>query len=103
MNAYIYRERAAKVAVISSIAKSQEALAGILGNISDLTAHSDSTARKLAENIRVLNAYQSMMVEMLTGIQLNRAKLGVPQSPWLNPMCQYISEDRNLEVKEDPM
>lgn len=99
MKAQIYRERAAKIAVISSIAKSQEALAGILGNIAEITKHSDVTTRKLAENIRVLNDYQSVMVEMLTGIQLNRTKQGIPHSPWLNPMCQYNPEDRSLEVK----
>lgn len=77
------REHAARVAMISSIARSQEALAGILQNIAEITAHSDVTARKLAENIRLLTGYQSMMTEMLTGITLNRTKQGSPASPWL--------------------
>jgi len=77
------REHAARVAMISSIARSQEALAGILQNIAEVSAHSDVTARKLAENIRLLTGYQSIMTEMLTGIRLNRTKQGSPASPWL--------------------
>ncbi|SMF89508.1 hypothetical protein SAMN05661091_4673 [Paenibacillus uliginis N3/975] len=106
MKARLYREREAKVAMISSIARSQDALAGILENIAEITAHSDVTARKLAENIRLLNAYQSVMAEMLTGIRLNRSKLGKPASPWLKPECSAyrnddMLEERNLGVLED--
>lgn len=101
MKVQIDRERAAKIAVISSIAKSQEALAGILENIAEITSHSEFTARKLAENIRLLNAYQSVMAEMLTGIPLNRSKLGIPQSPWLTPECTYLSGDKSLGVEGD--
>lgn len=78
-----HREHEARVAMISSIARSQEALAGILENIAEVSAHSDLTARKLAENIRLLTGYQSVMTEMLTGIPLNRTKRGSPSSPWL--------------------
>lgn len=99
MKARIYREREAKVAVISSIARSQEALAGILENIAEITAHSDVIARKLAENIRLLNGYQSVMAEMLTGIRLNRSKSGKPTSPWLKPECLTRRDDDVLEKK----
>ncbi|WP_194541428.1 hypothetical protein MKY82_07570 [Paenibacillus sp. FSL W7-1279] len=78
-----HREHEARVAMISSIARSQEALAGILENIAEVSAHSDVTAKKLAENIRLLTGYQSVMTEMLTGIPLNRTKRGSPSSPWL--------------------
>ena len=78
-----HREHEARVAMISSIARSQEALAGILENIAEVSAHSDVTSRKLAENIRHLTGYQSVMTEMLTGVRLNRTKRGCPSSPWL--------------------
>ncbi|ANA81343.1 hypothetical protein PVOR_09340 [Paenibacillus vortex V453] len=78
-----HREHTARVAMISSIARSQEALADILQNIAEVSAHSDVTARKLAENIRLLTGYQSVMTEMLTGIPLNRTQWGSPSSPWL--------------------
>lgn len=80
----ISREQEARCAVISSIAKSQEALAGILESIADISAHSEPTARTLAENIRLLTSYQSVMCSMLTGISLNRVKKGYPASPWLD-------------------
>ncbi|GAB6929279.1 hypothetical protein JCM10914A_32620 [Paenibacillus sp. JCM 10914] len=78
-----YREHVARVAMVSSIARSQEALAGILHNIADISAHSDVTAKQLAENIRLLTDYQSVMTEMLAGIPLHRTKCGVPAAPWL--------------------
>ena len=102
------REQAAKIAVISSIARSQDALARILGNIAEITSHSDVTARILAENIRLLNAYQSVMAEMLAGIPLNRSKLGSPAAPWLKPGCSAsrnisVFEERNLGLQEDSL
>lgn len=99
MKARIHREYEAKVAVISSIAKSQDALAGILANIAEISAHSDVTARKLAENIRLLSAYQSVMAEMLTGIRLNRTKFGKPSLPWLKPGCTANRNDDRLEER----
>ncbi|ANY72468.1 hypothetical protein [Paenibacillus ihbetae] len=90
-----HREHAARVAIVSSIARSQEALAGILESIADISAHSDVTARTLAENIRLLTAYQSVMTEMLTGISLNRTKTGNPTSPWLADGCS-ASPNENI-------
>lgn len=86
--------------MISSIARSQQALAGILENIADISAHSDVTARVLAENIRLLTDYQSVMAQMLTGIPLNRSKTGVPKPPWLAEGCsvnsnQTANDERN--------
>lgn len=94
----IEQEQAAKVAMVSSIAKSQQALAGILGSIADITQHSEVTARQLAENIRLLTAYQSVMTEMLTGIPLNRTKTGTPAAPWLSSDCgpeRKVIEERS--------
>ena len=90
-----HREHEARVAMISSIARSQEALAGILENIAEVSAHSDVTAKRLAENIRLLTGYQSVMTEMLTGIPRNRTKRG--SSPWLAPegLQAMVQQTRN--------
>lgn len=74
----------AKLTMITSIAHSQEALARILGSVADVSVHSENTARKLAENIRLLTQIQSAMCEMLLGISLHRIQYGTPTSPWLN-------------------
>ena len=87
MEAWLHREREAKIEIISSIAKSQDALARMLANIAQITDHSNEAARTLAENVRVLSGYQCVMAEMLTGIHFNRVKTGSPASPWLKAEC----------------
>ncbi|MGG3283061.1 hypothetical protein [Paenibacillus solani] len=99
MIARIQREHEAKIAMVSSIARSQQALASILESIAEVTAHSETTARTLAENIRLLIDYQSVMAEMLTGIPFNRFKLGNPASPWINSECQLCYNESWLEAK----
>ncbi|KOP64534.1 hypothetical protein AMS62_04175 [Bacillus sp. FJAT-18019] len=99
MIARIQREHEAKIAMVSSIARSQQALASILESIAEVTAHSETTSRTLAENIRLLIDYQSVMAEMLTGIPFNRFKLGSPASPWINSECQLCYNEAWLEAK----
>jgi len=77
-------ERAVKLEMIRSIARSQAALATILESIAELTEHSELTARKLSENVRVLSQYQSAMCRMMSGISLHRHKLGTPAAPWIS-------------------
>ncbi|WP_098742471.1 hypothetical protein [Paenibacillus sp. EZ-K15] len=98
MIARIQREHEAKIAMVSSIARSQQALASILESIAEVTAHSETTAHTLAENIRLLVGYQSVMAEMLTGIPLNRYKLGSPASPWITSECQLSNNEAGLEA-----
>lgn len=102
MTTRIHREQAALYALISSIARSQEALASIFESIADVTAHSEVTAKSLAENVRLLTSYQSVMCEMLTGIPLHRTKKGSPASPWLGEALRLskndVAKDRGKEV-----
>ncbi|WP_458123910.1 hypothetical protein [Paenibacillus sp. Z3-2] len=82
------REQEAKLALIESIAHSQEALARILDSVASVTAHSEVSARSLAENIRLLSRYQEEMSRMVTGIRLARIQHGEPGLPWLkDPGC----------------
>lgn len=87
MSGRMLSERAIKLEMIRSIARSQAALATILESIAELTGHSELTARKLSENVRILSQYQSTMCRMMSGISLNRHKTGVPAAPWLNKSC----------------
>ena len=80
-------ERAVKLEMIRSIARSQAALATILESIAELTGHSELTARKLCDNVRVLSQYQSAMCRMMSGISLHRHKTGTPAAPWLSKGC----------------
>ncbi|GIO66206.1 hypothetical protein VQ056_16505 [Paenibacillus sp. JTLBN-2024] len=78
------REQEAKLELIASIARSQQALARILGSIADISSHSELSARSLSENIRLLTQYQAAMCEMLQGITLCHPRSGTPAPPWLN-------------------
>lgn len=80
-------ERAVKLEMIRSIARSQTALAAILESIAEVTGHSEHAARKLSENVRLLSEYQSAMCRMMSGISLNRHKEGIPSKPWLASAC----------------
>ena len=80
-------ERAVKLEMIRSIARSQAALATILESIAELTGHSELTARKLCDNVRILSQYQSAMCRMMSGISLHRHKTGTPAAPWLKQDC----------------
>lgn len=83
MNGGPVSEQAVKLEMIRSIARSQAALANILESIAEVTGHSETVARKLCDNIRILSEYQSAMCRMMSGISLHRQKRGVPAAPWL--------------------
>lgn len=82
-------ERAVKLEMIRSIARSQAALAAILESLAEVTGYSELAARRLCENVRVLSEYQSAMCRMMSGISLRRQKEGVPSPPWLAPGCVW--------------
>lgn len=84
----LQREQEVKLALIESIAHSQQALARILDSVASVSSHSEVSARNLAENIRLLSRYQEEMTRMVTGIRLSRIRHGEPGLPWLkDPGC----------------
>ncbi|WP_025692261.1 hypothetical protein [Paenibacillus zanthoxyli] len=93
-------ERAVKLEMIRSIARSQAALAAILETIADLTGHSELAARKLCDNVRVLSEYQSAMCRMMSGISLHQHKEGIPSAPWLASSCVLGDRGANAVPKE---
>jgi len=98
MSASQLSERAVKLEMIRSIARSQAALASILESIAELTEHSELTARKLSDNVRILSHYQSAMCRMMSGISLHRQKTGVPAAPWLSTTCARGSRRKSHGV-----
>lgn len=91
------REQEAKLSLIESIAHSQQALARILDSVASVSAHSEVSARSLAENIRLLSRYQEEMSRMVTGIQLARIQQGEPGVPWLKEPGYAIRMVRNIQ------
>ncbi|MFE6077790.1 hypothetical protein ACFVQB_25310 [Paenibacillus sp. NPDC057886] len=91
------REQEAKLSLIESIAHSQQALARILDSVASVSAHSEVSARSLAENIRLLSRYQEEMSRMVTGIQLARIQHGEPGLPWLKDPGYAIRMVRNIQ------
>ncbi|MDR9748929.1 hypothetical protein [Paenibacillus taichungensis] len=91
------REQEAKLSLIESIAHSQQALARILDSVASVSAHSEVSARSLAENIRLLSRYQEEMSRMVTGIRLARIQHGKPGVPWLKDPGYAIRMVRNIQ------
>lgn len=91
-------EHEAKLQLLLSISRSQNALARILDSLADVSAYSEETALLLAGNAERLVRYQQAMASLLSGIELNRQYTGIPSSPWLNtaevsPLEQVYKED----------
>lgn len=89
-------ERDAKLQVILSISRSQNALARILESIADVSGYSEETALTLANHMDGITRYQQAMASMLMNITLNRLNTGLPSTPWLNP-DKGVAIESNLE------
>lgn len=63
------KERAAKAALLGSLAKSQLALAKILDSIADVASGSPETAKLLRDNVRSLTLLQQTMAEAVTRVE----------------------------------
>lgn len=89
-------ERDAKLQVIISISRSQNALARILDSIADVSGYSEETALALAHHVDRMTRYQQAMASMLMNIKLNRLNTGTPSAPWLNPE-KDVAIESNIE------
>ncbi|MFX3632607.1 MAG: hypothetical protein ACE3L7_32080 [Candidatus Pristimantibacillus sp.] len=80
------REHEVKLELISSIARSQFALARILDSIASISDCSPNLATRIGENMRILTELQEKMTESVTGLSLrhNRVRNGKPVKPWIN-------------------
>jgi hypothetical protein len=77
-------EQEAKLQLMISLSRSQNALARILDSMADVSSYSEETALILAHNVQRMTRYQQAMASLLTGIELHRQYKGVPTPPWLN-------------------
>lgn len=86
MSLITHREREVKLELLSSLARSQAALARILDSIAVVSEASPDLARSIAENVKLLTEMQENITEAVTGLSLKRKrrKYGSPVHPWLN-------------------
>lgn len=78
------REREVKLELVSSIARSQKALARILESIADVSVHADPVAKSLRDNIAQLTLMQQTLTESVVGIRFGQRRQGRPTGPWIN-------------------
>ncbi|WP_138496613.1 hypothetical protein [Paenibacillus pinistramenti] len=90
-------EREAKLELILSISRSQNAIARILDSMADVSYYSEDTARSLAEQARQMARYQQAMASMLTGITLHPQYTGIPAAPWINAGVAAIPSQASRE------
>lgn len=81
------KEYEVKLELISSIARSQLALARILDSIATISDCSPNLAKRIGDNMRMLTELQENMTEAVTGLSLrhNRIRTGKPVKPWVSP------------------
>jgi hypothetical protein len=75
----VRNEGEARIELIRSIARSQQAVA----RISDISEHSPGMSKSIRENIRSLTALQLTMAEAVSCVRMRRLKQGRPAKPWL--------------------
>ncbi|MFC5648060.1 hypothetical protein ACFPYJ_02820 [Paenibacillus solisilvae] len=87
------KEWEARIELIHSIARSQQAVARILDSIADVADHSPDMAKSIRENVASLTAMQLTMAKTVAGMRLKRAKKqGIPSKPWLNTSVSRAAE-----------
>ncbi|WP_139995433.1 hypothetical protein [Paenibacillus paridis] len=89
-------EREAKIAILASLARSQQALARILESVADVVDCSSEGARLLRDNVSSLTAMQETIAEAATCLYWRRRVRykGKPSHPWLQPKLTIYSNQR---------
>ncbi|MDK8183648.1 hypothetical protein [Paenibacillus sp. UMB4589-SE434] len=85
--AHDHRENEAKVAMVEAITRSQIALARLLEQLADVSAHSEVQVKLMYDNIHLLSQHQHALCHMVTGWRPRSLNKGTPEIPWLNPVC----------------
>ncbi|QYR23027.1 hypothetical protein KZ483_08920 [Paenibacillus sp. sptzw28] len=79
----VRNEGEARIELVRSIARSQQAVARILESIADISEHSPGLSKSIRENVRSLTALQLTMAEAVSCVRMRRLKQGIPAKPWL--------------------
>jgi len=92
------KEWEAKLEILSSIARSQAALARILDSVADVSVHVGITPAALQEHVRALTSMQRALLRAVTGVSWRAPVHGEPSAPWL---AESVRVNRvNAEVSE---
>ncbi|RED52872.1 hypothetical protein [Cohnella lupini] len=73
-----------KLQLMSSITRSQEALARILESVADVTVSAGVSPAILQEHVRVLTGMQGALLRTVSGTSWRPPVRGEPASPWLS-------------------
>lgn len=97
------QEWAARISLMTAIAKSQTALSRILHSVADVAEQSSSKelAKKLGDNFQTLTKYQSALCHMAPGIRYKqRTKKGTPTKPWILA-ASFLPQHATRGVQEE--
>lgn len=78
------KEAEIRLDILSSLARSQRALADMLEGIAALTLESPEAARQVRRQAETLVRHQAVLAEKLLGIRIPRLIRGKPGRLWLN-------------------
>jgi len=79
----LQKEWEAKLEIISSIARSQAALARILDSVADVSEHVGVAPAAIKEHVRALTSMQRALLRAVTGVSWRGPAHGEPAAPWL--------------------
>lgn len=84
MNGLREQERAIKLDMLHSLARSQRALARLLECVADVTEADDGMKRNLKRHFAALAACQRALADRIVGIRVRRVVSGKPGAVWLD-------------------
>jgi hypothetical protein len=70
--------------ILTSLARSQRALARIIGAVADQVEGSDQISQHFTENIKLLSLYQRELTMKICRLQPRKQYFGKPGTPWIN-------------------
>jgi hypothetical protein len=80
---HLMRQNELKLDILHSLARSQRALADILGTIPPMAISSEQTAEQLLSLIEALNNNQHALASKLCLLPIRQVKKSKPGKPWL--------------------
>ncbi|WP_020617540.1 hypothetical protein [Paenibacillus daejeonensis] len=89
------REREVKLELLSSLARSQRAMARILESVADVTACSSDSARALQQELRTMTRLQQAIASSIVPLRISKVQRGKPGRLWLR--------DGKLALEAEPV
>lgn len=86
----LYKQNQIKLDILTSLARSQKALARIIESMSDVVESSDILSKTFLKNIALISSYQKILADRITAIHLlKNKKVGMPTKPWIHPKLNH--------------